>query len=59
MKVANVVNGFAQDFNKFVVRARGITVDLTPAGFAELEPWATEAGLCPSGPDQMRVCGAQ
>jgi len=41
-----------------VVRARGITVDLTPDGFTELAPRASEAGLCPSGPSQMRVCGA-
>ena len=42
-----------------VVRARGVTVELTPAGYAELAPRAIEAGLCPSGPNQMRVCGAQ
>lgn len=41
-----------------VVRARGVTVDLTPDGFAELASRAAEAGLCLSGPNQMRVCGA-
>ncbi len=41
-----------------VVRARGLVVDLTSTGYAELAPRAAEAGLCPSGPNQMRVCGA-
>lgn len=41
-----------------VVRARGYLVELTEAGFAELAPRAAEAGLCPSGPRQFRVCGA-
>jgi len=41
-----------------VVRARGVTVDLTPAGYGELAPIGDQAGLCPSGPNQMRVCGA-
>lgn len=40
------------------VRARGVVADFTPEGFAELAPRAAEAGLCPSGPNQMRVCGA-
>lgn len=39
-------------------RARGVVADFTPEGFAELAPRAAEAGLCPSGPNQMRVCGA-
>ena len=42
-----------------VARASGVTVDLTPAGYAELAPRAVEAGLCPSGTNQMRVCGAE
>lgn len=41
-----------------VVRARGVTVEFTPAGYDELAPRAVEAGLCASGPNQMRVCGA-
>jgi hypothetical protein len=41
-----------------VVRASGYVVDLTPSGYAELAPRASEAGLCASGPNQMRVCGA-
>jgi hypothetical protein len=41
-----------------VVRARGYVVELTDAGFAELAPRATEAGLCPSGPRELRVCGS-
>ena len=40
------------------VRARGHVVDFTPEGFAELAPRAAEAGLCPSGENQMRVCGS-
>ena len=42
-----------------IVRARGVTVDLTPAGYSELAPRAVEAGLCPSGVNQMRVCGSK
>lgn len=41
-----------------IVRARGYVAEFTAAGFAELAPRATEAGLCPSGPRQLRVCGA-
>jgi hypothetical protein len=41
-----------------VVRAHDLVVDLTADGYAELEPRAAEAGLCPSAPNQMRVCGA-
>lgn len=41
-----------------VVRAVGVVVDLTSAGYAELAPRAVEAGLCPSASNQMRVCGA-
>lgn len=41
-----------------VVRARGYVVELTSAGFAELAPHAADAGLCPDGPDSMRVCGS-
>lgn len=41
-----------------VVRARGYVVELTPSGFAELAPRATEAGLCVAGPRELRVCGA-
>jgi hypothetical protein len=41
-----------------VVRARGYVARFTAAGFAELAPRSTEAGLCPSGPDEMRVCGS-
>lgn len=41
-----------------VVRARGYVVELTDAGFAELSPRASEAGLCPHATRQFRVCGA-
>lgn len=41
-----------------VVRARGHDVELTDAGYAELAPRAIEAGLCPSAPRTLRVCGA-
>lgn len=41
-----------------VVRARGLVVDLTPNSYAEVFPRAAEAGLCPSGANQMRVCDA-
>jgi hypothetical protein len=41
-----------------VIRAAGYSARFTPAGFAELAPRASEAGLCPSGPDEMKVCGA-
>ena len=41
-----------------VIRASGYLVRFTPSGFAELSPHSAEVGLCPSGPDEMRVCGA-
>jgi hypothetical protein len=41
-----------------VVRARGYVARFTADGYAELEPRAAEAGLCPSRPDEMKVCGS-
>jgi hypothetical protein len=41
-----------------VVRASGYVAEFSPAGYAELAPRAQEAGLCPSGPNQMKVCGS-
>jgi hypothetical protein len=41
-----------------VVRAAGYTARFTPSGYAELEPHGSEVGLCPSGPDEMKVCGS-
>jgi len=41
-----------------VVRASGYVARFTSAGFAELSPHAAEVGLCPSGPEELRVCGA-
>lgn len=41
-----------------VVRASGYTAVFTAPGYAELAPRASEAGLCPSGPNTMTVCGA-
>jgi hypothetical protein len=41
-----------------VIRARGYTARFTPPGFEELAPHAAEVGLCPSGADEMKVCGA-
>ena len=41
-----------------VVRAVGYAARFTSAGYAELLPHATEVGLCPSGPDTLKVCGA-
>lgn len=40
------------------VWARGVEVEFTPDAFRELSPRASEAGLCPSGGNTMRVCGA-
>lgn len=40
------------------VRARGYVADFTSAQYAELAPRAGEAGLCPAGPNQLRVCGS-
>ena len=40
------------------VRASGVSVTLTPDAYAEIAPRAAEAGLCASGPNEMRVCGA-
>lgn len=41
-----------------VLRASGYVAEFSPAGYAELAPRAAEAGLCPSGPNQMKVCGS-
>lgn len=41
-----------------IVKATGYVVTMTPGGFQELAPRAAEAGLCPSGANQFRVCGA-
>ncbi len=41
-----------------VVRASGYVAEFSPAGYAELAPRAAEAGLCASGPNQMKVCGS-
>ena len=41
-----------------VVRASGYVARFTPQGFAELEPRAAEAGLCPISPNEMKVCGS-
>jgi hypothetical protein len=41
-----------------VKRASGYVATLSPAGFNELLPRAAEAGLCPSGVNQLKVCGA-
>ncbi|HVV35026.1 MAG TPA: hypothetical protein VHC63_00370 [Acidimicrobiales bacterium] len=41
-----------------VVSAHGYTAQFTPAGYAELSPRAADAGLCPSGDNEMKVCGA-
>ncbi len=41
-----------------VVRASGYVVTLRPSAYAELAPRAGEAGLCPSGPNQLKICGA-
>jgi hypothetical protein len=38
--------------------AHGYVATFTAEGFAELAPRAAEAGLCPSGDTQMRVCGS-
>jgi hypothetical protein len=41
-----------------VIKASGYVARFTSAGFAELSPHAAEVGLCPSGPDAMKVCGS-
>jgi hypothetical protein len=41
-----------------VVAASGYVARFTPNGYAELAPRASEAGLCPSGVNEMKVCGA-
>ncbi|HVT76302.1 MAG TPA: hypothetical protein VHD87_04675 [Acidimicrobiales bacterium] len=41
-----------------VVRAHDYMAQFTPAGYAELSPRAADAGLCPSGDNEMKVCGA-
>jgi hypothetical protein len=41
-----------------VVRASGYVAEFSPASYAELAPRAAEAGLCASGPNQMKVCGS-
>jgi hypothetical protein len=38
--------------------AHGYVARFTDASYAELSPRAAEAGLCPSGPNEMRVCGS-
>ena len=40
-----------------VVRASGYVARFTREGFEELAPRAGEAGLCASGPNEMKVCG--
>ena len=40
------------------VSAHGYVARFTDAGYAELSPRASEAGLCANGPNEMKVCGA-
>lgn len=41
-----------------VVRASGYVVTLTPEGYAELSPRASEAGLCAYAANELKVCGS-
>lgn len=41
-----------------VVRARGYLATFSAASYSELAPRAAEAGLCPAGGRDMRVCGS-